>query len=240
MCKSLNLELSQESIEKNNVYKKYPKIWEERPLKRKMKLIAADDVKHSLSIMKTQLTEKKDGKRVIDPKLFQLACQNEISYVINQQTIRQNPEIIKMKKENEKEFQEKDRVFKTKDKLMKTKRDEYFSLTGSNVIKGKESRTPKEGEGNQAPKEPSEWQIKIEDLYKSMASQTVTEISIYDKDVSDELEREKITIKTKHEAMMKKKDEKIKYLDDTISDLNIKMKNHKLDTNSIIEETLNP
>ncbi len=234
MCKSQNLELSQESLEKNNIYKKYPKIWEERPLKRKMKLIAADDVKHSLSIMKKQLAEKKDGESVIDAKLFELACQNEIFYVINQQTIRQNSEIVKLRKANEKEFQEKDKIFKTKDKLMKTKRDEYVSLTEP---KENEKRIQKLREGNQAPKELSEWQIKIQDLSKAIASKTVKKISINNKDITDEFEKEKTTLKAKHEAMMKKKDEKIKYLDDTISDLNEKVKHLKLISNSMSIET---
>ena len=232
MCKSQNLELSQESLEKNNIYKKYPKIWEERPLKRKMKVIAADDVKHSLSIMKKQLAEKKDGESVIDAKLFELACQNEIFYAINQQTIRQNSEIVKLRKANEKEFQEKDKIFKTKDKQMKTKRDEYVSLT-----EPKENRTQNLREGNQAPKELSEWQIKIQDLSKAIASKTVKEISINTKDITDEIEKEKTTLKAKHEAMMKKKDEKIKYLDDTISDLNEKVKHLKLISNSTSKET---
>ena len=107
---------------KNNIYKKRPKFWEERPLTEKMIALAAEDVKFSLVILEKQAKQMTRE----DLMLFQKACQKEVQFVIRKQfdidkkkKLLKLPEIIKIQRNQLEELDYSKGILREKESTIK-------------------------------------------------------------------------------------------------------------------------
>ena len=146
---------------KNNIYKKRPKFWEQRPLSETMITLAYEYVKFSLSILEKQSTEMARE----DLMLFQKACKKEIQFLIRRQfnintksKLLKLPEIVEIQRNQLKKLRERESTIK--------------ALTAKMPIK---KQTKNNQNKELKPKWDINWKAKIQRMKENMQLQESAE-----------------------------------------------------------------
>ncbi len=184
---------------KNNIYKKRPKFWEERPLTEKMIALASEDVKFSLVILEKQAKQMTRE----DLMLFQKACQKEIQFLIRKRfdidtknKLLKLPEIIEIERNQLKELNYRKEIIREKESTME-------ALTATLPRK-------KKSKNKQNLKKKPKWKINYEEKINRIKQNMQLQVSTEDFNnsgelegiTSDDIEMFKIELEEQHRVKM--------------------------------------